>query len=89
MKLLVNNKNQILWMTRSDSPCFFNLKTIFKKHLSVIVFNYKTLINYSELKTSYFEKIESIELLRALENGFKLSSNTINQTLFQLILKTI
>ena len=88
VKLLVNNKNEILWMTRSDSPCFFQLKDNFlKKHLSVIVFNYKTLVNYSKLKTSYFEKIESIELLRALENGFKLGSNTIKSNSFSVDIK--
>ena len=38
-----------------------------------------------KLKTSYFEKIESIELLRALENGFKMGSNQVKSNSFRLI----
>lgn len=88
VKLLVNNKNEILWMTRSDAPCFFQSPENFlKKHLSVIVFNYKSLINYSKLKTSYFEKIESVELLRALENGFKMGSNKVKSNSFSIDVK--
>ena len=88
VKLLVNDKNRILWMTRSDAPYFFQSpKEFLKKHLSVIVFNNRSLMNYSKLKTSYFEKIESIELLRALENGFKIGSNTIKSNSFSIDVK--
>ena len=88
VKLLVNDKNRILWMTRSDAPYFFQSPNKFlKKHLSVIVFNNRSLMNYSKLKTSYFEKIESIELLRALENGFKIGSNTIKSNSFSIDVK--
>ena len=44
-------------------------------------------MNYSKLKTSYFEKIESIELLRALENGFKMGSNTVKSNSFSIDIK--
>ncbi len=88
VKLLVNEKNRILWMTRSDAPYFFQSpKNFLKKHLSVIVFNNRSLMNYSKLKTSYFEKIESIELLRALENGFKMGSNTVKSNSFSIDIK--
>ena len=60
---------------------------LLKKHLSVIVFNYYSLIKYSKLKTSYFEKIESIELLRALENGFKMGSNQVKSNSFSIDIK--
>ena len=88
VKLLVNNKSQIMWMTRSDAPFYFRLPNEFlKKHLSVIVFNYNSLIKYSKLKTSHFEKIESIELLRALENGFKMGSNKVKSNSFSIDIK--
>ncbi|OUU50882.1 MAG: hypothetical protein CBC25_07185 [Pelagibacteraceae bacterium TMED65] len=88
VKLLVNNKKQIMWMTRSDTPCFFRgPNESLKKHLSVIIFNYYSLIKYSKLKTSYFEKIESIELLRALENGFKMGSNQVKSNSFSIDIK--
>ena len=41
------------------------------KHVSVISFEKKALVKYSKLKKSKFEKIEDIELLRALENDMK------------------
>ena len=46
-------------MTRTDAPYHFdNQKPILSKHLSIIVFNYKSLIKYSKLKRSKFEKME-------------------------------
>ena len=46
-------------MTRTDAPYHFdNHETIMSKHLSIIVFNYKSLVKYSKLKRSKFEKIE-------------------------------
>ncbi len=88
VKLLVNNKNKIMWMTRSDAPCFFKTSGKFlKKHLSIIVFNNDSLINYSKLKTSHFEKIESIELLRALENKFNMGSNQVKSNSFSIDVK--
>ncbi len=88
VKLLVNNKNKIMWMTRSDAPCFFKTSDKFlKKHLSIIVFNNDSLTNYSKLKTSHFEKIESIELLRALENKFNMGSNQVKSNSFSIDVK--
>ena len=43
-----------------------------------------SLIKYSKLKRGYFEKIESIELLRALENNIKMGSNSINSSSFSI-----
>jgi len=75
VKLAISNKKQILWMSRSSIPYSFYKKDIFfNKHLSTIIFTKKSLLKYSELKPSYNEKIESIELLRALENNMKLGS---------------
>ena len=77
-----------MWMTRSDAPCFFKTSVKFlKKHLSIIVFNNDSLINYSKLKTSHFEKIESIELLRALENKFNMGSNQVKSNSFSIDVK--
>ena len=53
-------------------------------HLSVIVFTYKSLHKYSKLKISKYEKIESIELLRALENEMNLGSNEIKSDSFSI-----
>ena len=78
-------KKRILWMTRTDAPYHFdNQKPILSKHLSIIVFNYKSLIKYSKLKRSKFEKIESIELLRAIENDMILGSNLVKSNSFSV-----
>ena len=85
VKLLVDNKKKIHWMSRSDIPFFLNKKDDFlKKHLSIIVFTMNSLIKYSKLKPGYFEKKESIELLRALENNMKMGSNSINSNSFSI-----
>ena len=41
------------------------------KHVSVISFEKKALVKYSYLKKSKYEKIEDVELLRALENDMR------------------
>ncbi len=72
---LIISKNNILWMSRSSLPYPFKKKNIYlNKHLSTIIFSKKSLIKYSKYKTSFYEKIESIELLRALENKMRLGS---------------
>ena len=85
VKLIINHKKRILWMSRNDIPYGFNEQVkYFNKHLSIIVFNSKSLIEYSKLKKSKFEKIESIELLRALENAMLMGSNNINSSSFSV-----
>ena len=44
-------------------------------------------MSYSNLKASYFEKIESIELLRALENNFLMGSNKVKSNSFSIDIK--
>jgi 3-deoxy-manno-octulosonate cytidylyltransferase (CMP-KDO synthetase) len=78
VKITVNDKKKIMWMSRSRIPFLLNLKkNFYLKHLSVIVFTKKSLMQYSKLKKSKYEKIESIELLRAIENNFNLGSITL------------
>jgi len=85
VKILVDNKNNIKWMSRSDLPYFFKSNNLnLKKHLSIIVFKLNALLEYSKTKMSYFEKIESVELLRAIENGMHLGSNKINSDSFSV-----
>jgi 3-deoxy-manno-octulosonate cytidylyltransferase (CMP-KDO synthetase) len=75
VKLTISNKKQIMWMSRSLIPYSFNKNNNFlNKHLSTIIFTKRTLLKYSKLKPTFNEKIESIELLRALENNMKLGS---------------
>jgi 3-deoxy-manno-octulosonate cytidylyltransferase (CMP-KDO synthetase) len=70
VKIVSNNDNKILSLSRADIPYnYYAKKYNLKKHLDFISFTEKGLFKYSKLKKkSTLEKIENIELLRAVEN---------------------
>ena len=77
IKVVTDKNNNVLYLSRAKIPLEFKKKNSFyKKHLSIISFKKKALIKYSSAKKSNLEKIEYIELLRALEIGLKIK--TIN-----------
>ena len=85
VKLVFDKENKVRWMSRSEIPHNFNSKNnMYYKHLSIIVFTKRSLIKYSKLKQSKNEKIESIELLRALENDMSLGTFTIKSDSFSV-----
>tara|TARA_Y100000741_G_scaffold341926_1_gene304557 strand:+ start:1834 stop:2583 length:750 start_codon:yes stop_codon:yes gene_type:complete len=85
VKLIVSDKNRVRWMSRSESPLYFKQKKkVYYKHLSVIVFNKNSLNKYSKLKPTMNEKIESIELLRAIESDMKVGTFSINSDTFSV-----
>ena len=55
---------------------FKNKLKYFKKHLSVVSFQPKSLISFVKSKISELEKIEDLDLLRAIDIGLKIK--TIN-----------
>ena len=72
VKLVLNNKNNVMYMTRSLVPYKHirkeSEKILYKKHLSVIGFTSYSIKKYTDLENSYCQSIEDIELLKALEN---------------------
>ena len=75
VKVILNNKNEVLYLSRANLP--FSFKKIIKrnfKHLSIISFLPKSLKRFCSTKKTYLESIEDIELLRALEIGLKIKS---------------
>lgn len=75
IKVISSNSNRIMILTRANLPYRFKDRvTMVAKHVSVITFEYKALIAYSKLKQSYLERIEDIELLRAIENDMNVYS---------------
>jgi 3-deoxy-manno-octulosonate cytidylyltransferase (CMP-KDO synthetase) len=85
VKILSNFSGRILWMSRSKIPCFYNKKeSFFQKHLSVIVFTKKSLQEYCRFSLSKYEKIESIELLRAIENNMILGTLNLKGDSFSI-----
>ena len=72
-------------MSREDIPHFYkNKEILMKKHLDYISFNKKALLRFIKLKQSPLEKIEGIELLRAIENNFKVGTFEIKKDLFSI-----
>jgi 3-deoxy-manno-octulosonate cytidylyltransferase (CMP-KDO synthetase) len=77
VKVVTNISNEVLYLSRNQIPYEFKRKNKFlKKHLSIISFKPAALKKFSMHKPTYLEKIEDIELLRALEIGLKIK--TIN-----------
>ena len=85
VKLVTNSKNEVIYISRANIPhAFKNESKYFKKHLSVVSFKPESLITFGESKISELEKIEDIELLRALENNLKVGTFTIKSDTFSV-----
>jgi len=75
VKIVKNNKDQVIYLSRSAVPFYYKKKNFFlEKHLSIISFKPESLKTYIKNDMSYLEQIEGIELLRALEVGLKIKS---------------
>ena len=75
VKVVSNKLNEVMYLSRAKIPCEFSQKNpYFSKHLSIISFKPKALITYAKSKKTKLEKIEGIELLRALEIGLKIKT---------------
>jgi len=75
VKVIKDKKKNVLYLSRSSIPYEFKKKNFHtQKHLSIISFKPKALIQFARSKATNLEKIEGIELLRALEIGLKIKS---------------
>ena len=89
VKVLFNNRGRVLYLSRSAVPFNFKNKEInLYKHLSVISFKKESLIKFSKLKESKYEKIEGVELLRALENQIKVGTFVSKSNSFAVDVKS-
>lgn len=84
---IIKNKNRVIYMTRLDAPCDFSKKTKYYKHLSVISFKPNALKDFSKLKKGKIETIESIELMRAIENDYKVGTFESKSDSFSIDIK--
>ena len=85
VKIIDNDKGKIIYLSRADIPFYFRQKKNFlKKHLDFISFKKKILLNYCKLIKSKNEKIEGVELLRAIDNNFNLGTIKINTDVFSI-----
>ena len=75
IKVVSNKKNEVLYLSRAKIPYESKSKSnFFFKHLSIISFKPEALLKFAKAKKSRLEKIEDIELLRALEIGLKIKT---------------
>ena len=78
-------KGEVVYFSRSLIPNNFKKKQIiFNRHLSIVSFKPKILQDFSKLDISSLEKIEDIELLRALENKMKIGTFSIKGDSFSV-----
>ena len=85
VKISSNNHGKILYMSRADIPYNYNNnRKILKKHLDFISFKKKALHDYCKYKITHNESVESVELLRAIENNLELGTIKINSDVFSI-----
>ena len=83
VKVTVDDQKNALYFSRSLIPFprdFKELlsfdkvleKHVFYRHIGIYGYRKDFLVSYVNIKQSYLEKVEKLEQLRALENGFKI-----------------
>ena len=79
VKLVKSNSGKILYFSRSSIPFSFQSQPkCYYKHVSIISFKPQKLLEFKKLKTGELEKIEGVELMRALENDFNIGTYVTN-----------
>jgi 3-deoxy-manno-octulosonate cytidylyltransferase (CMP-KDO synthetase) len=83
VKVVFSENGKILYYSRAAIP--FNYKNVnnkFYKDLSIVSFKYDALKKYCQFKEGKIEKIEGIELLRAMENNLNLGTFIVKNSGF-------
>ena len=85
IKVVTDLKNKVLYLSRANIPYEFKkVNKYIRKHLSIISFKPEALIKFSKSTQTALEKIEDVELLRALELGIKIKSLTLKGVSFSV-----
>lgn len=74
VKVIVDKNNFAIYFSRSPIP-YPRIATeaaLYYKHMGIYAYRKDFLYEFTNLPKSYLEKAESLEQLRALENGFKI-----------------
>ncbi|MEJ6951191.1 3-deoxy-manno-octulosonate cytidylyltransferase [Natronospora cellulosivora (SeqCode)] len=72
VKVVTDSNNNALYFSRSRIPYNRLNKANYYKHIGLYVYNREFLMKYSQMEQTKLERIESLEQLRALENGYKI-----------------
>ena len=88
IKVITDLNNNVLYLSRAQIPFEFkNINKDIKKHLSIISFKPDALKKFVSYNQTPLEKIEDIELLRALEIGIKIQSINLKGDSFSVDVK--
>lgn len=73
VKVITDMNNDAIYFSRSKIPYERNKSNVgFFRHIGIYGYKREFLLNYNKLKNSEIEKSESLEQLRAIENGYKI-----------------
>lgn len=70
VKVVVDKEGYALYFSRSPLP--YSVSDFFFQHIGIYGFQKDFLLKFTDLSPSRLERIEKLEQLRALENGFKI-----------------
>jgi len=89
IKVVTNLKNEVLYLSRRDVPFVYDKpkNSFFNKHLSIISFLPSALKKFASTEKTFLEKIENIELIRALEQSLKIKTLKLNGDSFSVDVK--
>ena len=76
--LVCNKENEVLYLSRYPITSNFKKKINKKKHLGIYAFTKDCLKIFANLKYKKLETSEDIELIRLIENGYKVVSQEVN-----------
>jgi 3-deoxy-manno-octulosonate cytidylyltransferase (CMP-KDO synthetase) len=84
VKVVKNKFNEAIFFSRSLIPNNFNKKAvnIFYKQVCIIPFKRNFLVKYVKLEPTKLEIIESIDMLRIIENGYKINLISVKKETF-------
>ena len=73
VKVVLDKSNDALYFSRSPIPYLRNVgKSKIFKHIGIYAYRRNFLLDYAKMEPTPLEQSESLEQLRALENGFKI-----------------
>ena len=88
VKVLTSKSKNVIYLSRENLPYEFKKNNnFFLKHLSIISFKPTALIKFYKSKETFLEKIEGIELLRALELDLKIKTLILKGSSFSVDIK--
>ena len=88
VKVVADKQGRVLYLSRSKIPHNFKKNgDYYLKHLSIISFKPEALKKFSMENVSRLEKIEGVELLRAIEIGLKVYTTIIKGNSFSVDIK--